>query len=136
VVSLATTGPDGPWAAAVFYASRRFTLTFLSAPSTRHARNLSADPRVAATIQDDTGDWRIVRGIQLEGLVRQLDGEEAARARRLYGRKFPVVGDLGGAPPAIAEALSRIRWYELAPRRLYLVDNAAGFGHRDEIPIG
>lgn len=135
VVSLASAGAGGPWAAAVFYASRGFTLYFLSAPTTRHARDLAADPRVAATIQEDVADWRAVRGVQLEGRVRVLGGEEEAAARRLYGEKFPLVAASAQAPPAIAEALARVRWYELVPARLLLVDNAAGFGHRDEVPL-
>ena len=52
VASLATAGANGPWAAAVFYASRGFTLYFLSAPTTRHSRNLAADPRVNAVSED------------------------------------------------------------------------------------
>ncbi len=135
VLTLATAAADGPWGAAVFYASRGFTLYFLSAPTTRHGRALAADPRVAGTIQEDTADWRAVRGVQLEGRARALDGEEAAAARRLFGRKFPVVERLEGAPAALVEALARVRWYELVPSRLYLVDNAQGFGRRDEIAL-
>jgi len=135
VLTLATAGEEGPWAAAVFYASRGFTLWFLSAPTTRHARNLAARPRVAATVQEDTADWRAVRGVQLEGAVRLLEGAEAEEARALYGAKFPLVASGGGAPPEIAAALARVRWYRLAPERLYLIDNAAGFGKREEIPL-
>jgi uncharacterized protein len=134
VVTLASGGADGPWGAAVFYASRGFTLYFLSAPTTRHARNLSADPRVAATIQEDLADWRAVRGVQLEGRVRELAGEEAAEARRLFGEKFPLVASPAQAPPAITAALARVRWYEIVPARIHFVDNSAGFGHRDEVP--
>lgn len=134
VVTLATGGPEGPWAAAVFYATRGFTLYFLSAATTRHARALAADPRVAATIQDDTADWRAVKGVQLEGTVRLLAGDEAAQARRVLGAKFPVVEGFGAAP-AIVAALAKVGWYELVPRRLFLVDNAQGFGHRDEIAL-
>jgi uncharacterized protein YhbP (UPF0306 family) len=138
VVTLATVGPDGPWAAAVFYALHRqgFALTFLSSASTRHARNLASQPRVAASIQDDTADWRAVKGVQLEGAVRLLGGEEAARARALFGERFPVVGKLDGAPAAIVEALARVHWYELVPSRLLLIDNAAGFGNRVEVELG
>jgi uncharacterized protein YhbP (UPF0306 family) len=135
VLSLATSGPEGPWAAAVFYASRGFRLYFLSAPTARHSRNLAAGSRAAGTVQEDTADWREVKGIQLEGAVRELDGEEAAAARRLYGEKFPVVGRPETASAVIAEALQRVRWYELAPDRLYLVDNSAGFGNRDEVRL-
>jgi hypothetical protein len=37
VMTLATQGGEGPWAAAVFYASDGASLIFLSAPNTRHA---------------------------------------------------------------------------------------------------
>lgn len=49
VMTLATHGPEGLWAAAVFCVSDDFKLYFLSAPTTRHGRNLTENPRVAAT---------------------------------------------------------------------------------------
>jgi hypothetical protein len=111
-------------------------LIFLSAPTTRHARNLEADPRCAATIQDDTADWKAVKGIQLEGRVERLAGDAAQAAHRRYAEKFPLVGPLAKIPPAIVEALAKIRWYRLTPSRLYFIDNGKGFGHRDEIAVG
>jgi hypothetical protein len=136
VMTLATTGPEGPWAAAVFYASEDFTLYFLSAPGSRHGRNMAAQPRVAATIQEDYPDWPEIQGIQLEGEVSLIEGAEKAEAMRLYGLKFPVVADSARMPPEIARALDRVAWYELVPARLYFIDNSRGFGHRDELPLG
>ncbi len=136
VMTLATHGADGPWAAAVFYAWSDGGLIFLSAPTTRHARNLEQDARCAATIHDDTADWKAVKGIQLEGRVERLDGEAAASARRAYAEKFPLVSPLAKIPPAIVEALAKICWYRLVPQRLYFIDNALGFGHREEIDLG
>lgn len=133
VMTLATSGEEGPWASAVFYAWHEGSLIFLSAPATRHACNLAADPRCAATIHDDTADWKAVKGIQVEGRVEQLEGEDAAQARRAYGDKFPLVSPLAMIPPPIAEALAKVRWYRLWPRRMYVIDNSRGFGHRDEI---
>ena len=135
VVTLASVGAEGPWAAAVFYVNDGFTLYFLSSPGSRHCANLQRDARVAATVQEDYSDWRLIKGIQLEGTVEQLSGEEEARARELYGEKFPLVGRLGEAPAAIVQALAKVRWYRLAPARLYFIDNAAGFGQRDEIAL-
>ena len=74
VMTLATHGPLGLWAAAVFYASDGFQLYFLSAGHTRHAQNMAASPRVAATIQEDYDDWTAIQGIQLEGTARPLAG--------------------------------------------------------------
>lgn len=133
VMTLATQGAAGPWAAAVFYASDEFTLYFLSAPSTRHASELTAHARVAATIQDDCVDWAAIRGVQLEGEARELHGEQAGSAREIYGAKFPLVGNADRAPAPIAAAFSRVRWYRLVPDRLYFVDNSVRFGHRDQV---
>lgn len=136
VMTLATQGAQGPWAAAVFYASDGCSLIFLSSPNSRHCGNLAQDARCAATIQEDYSDWRQIKGIQLEGRVSELQGEEETRARQLYGEKFPIVGTLAHAPLSIVEALARVRWFSLVPERFYFIDNSRGFGHRDEIGLG
>jgi uncharacterized protein YhbP (UPF0306 family) len=135
VMTLATDGPQGLWAAAVYYANDDFTLYFLSAPHTRHATNLHAQPRVAATIHEDYADWREIKGIQLEGIATQLEGEAEQHASQVFGAKYPLVVAREDAPGAVARALAGIRWYSVAPDRLYFIDNAKGFGHRDEISL-
>jgi hypothetical protein len=133
VMSLATAGPQGPWAAAVFYAHEGFDLYFLSSPSSRHGTDLKANGAAAATVQEDYSDWRAIRGVQLEGRVEELDGELAARARALYGEKFPVARPGSDAPAAIAAALAKVRWYRFTATRAYYIDNAAGFGKREQV---
>jgi uncharacterized protein YhbP (UPF0306 family) len=135
VMTLATTAPDGPWAAAVFYVNEGYTLYFLSSPNSRHCRNLERDGRAAATIQADYTAWPEIKGVQLEGHVRLLTGKAAEHARQLYTGKFPLIGELGQAPAAILAALARVRWYSVTPTRLLFIDNAAGFGHRDEVAL-
>jgi uncharacterized protein YhbP (UPF0306 family) len=131
VMTLATFGPGGPWAAAVFYVYDGLRLHFLSAPGSRHCEHLAADPRAAATIHEDYRDWQEIKGIQLEGTVAELQPGELSRVRALYGAKFPVVGS--AAPAAIVAALAKVRWYALTPGALYFVDNSAGFGHRTRV---
>jgi hypothetical protein len=135
VMTLATQSEAGPWAAAVFYASDGCSLIFLSAPTSRHCLNLALDARCAATIQEDYRDWAQIKGIQLEGRVSQLAGEEERRAQHLYGDKFPIVGSLANAPPAIVKALAKVRWFRLVPEHFHFIDNSKGFGHRDEIGL-
>lgn len=130
VVTLATQGQNGPWASAVFYVNDGLTLYFLSAPTSRHSRNLEADPRVAATVQEDYSEWRQIRGVQLEGNVSRLGGVESLRAAACYARKFAFT-DARQAPDAIAVAMKKIAWYRLEPACLYFVDNSIGIGHRD-----
>lgn len=157
VMTLATVGAQGPWAAAVFYAPQRrpdrrstrtpdripggtpdgtptgWTMVFLSSPRSRHAVNLAHDARVAVTIQRDVDDWRQITGVQAEGRVERLDGDARDAARALYAERFPFVAV---APARIAEALARVHWYRFVPARLYLIDNRLGFGHRDELDCG
>jgi uncharacterized protein len=135
VMTLATHGAEGPWASAVFYANEGASLIFLSAPNTRHCRNLALDARCAATIQEDYDDWKQIKGIQLEGRVIELQGDEEKRAQHIYGEKFPIVGAAAGIPPAIVKALARVRWFRLVPERFHFIDNSKGFGHRDEIDL-
>lgn len=133
VLTLATRDGDAVWAAALFYAHDGLDLYFLSKPGSRHAGNLARNPRCAATIQRDYDDWPRIVGIQAEGEVVTLDGDARAHARAVYTARFPFVGRLGGAPAAIAEALNQVHWYRFRPRRLYLIDNSLGFGHREEM---
>jgi uncharacterized protein YhbP (UPF0306 family) len=128
VMTLATAGPDGIWAAAVFYASDGFALTFLSASHTRHAQAIAANPQVAATVQEDYADWPAIQGIQLSGTARRLDGAEREAAIGRYRAKFPFIAQ---PIPALVTALTKVNWYVVEPERVYFVDNTRGFGHRD-----
>ncbi len=132
VMTLATIGADGPAAAAVFYVNRDLTFYFLSSPRSLHAINLVAQPQISATIQADCDDWTKIRGVQLSGRARQIDGAERKLAERIYGEKFPGVLDGRRVPLAIAEALRRVCWYRFDVAHLRFIDNSRGFGHRDE----
>lgn len=132
VMILATYGPEGVWAAAVFYANVDFDLYFLSAGHTRHAQNMAAEPRTAAAIQEDYKDWPAIQGIQLEGEVHLLAGEERESVITLYTAKYPFIAQ---ADAQIQKALSRVNWYKLASDKFYFIDNSKGLGHRDQIQL-
>jgi uncharacterized protein YhbP (UPF0306 family) len=130
VLTLATHGPLGLWAAAVFYVNEDYTFYFLSAGDTRHAQNLAQVPRAAGTIQDDDVTWREIQGVQLEGAVQRLTGDNRQHAVDLYRRRFPF---LDHAPDAVQTAMQAVEWYRLIPDKLYFIDNRRGFGNRDRI---
>ncbi len=130
VMTVATIGEKGPWAAAVFYVNEGFAFYFLSAGHTRHSQNIAGDDRVSATIQEDYKDWPAIKGIQLEGSARQLEGAERQLAQALYEEKYPFIKN---ASSQIRLGLARVNWYRLLPVRLYFIDNSKGLGHRDEI---
>ena len=129
VMTLATQGTEGSWAAAVFYARDGDDLIFLSSPASRHARQLALDARCAAAIHSEVSDWRSIQGVQLEGRVDELVGDARAQAMRIYGEKFPFVRP-AVAVPAIAQALAQVHCYRLQIARLYFLDNAQAFGRR------
>jgi len=88
--------------------------------------------RAAGTIQEDYHDWAAIKGIQLEGSVELLSGQEKERAISIYAQKYPLIQADSGP---IQAALEVMNWYRLTPKRLYLVDNSKGFGHRDEVEL-
>ena len=132
VITLATNGSSGLWAAAVFYASEEFDIYFISTGHTRHGQNIADNRRAAGTIQEDYHDWAAIKGIQLEGSVELLSGHDKERAISIYVQKYPLIQAESGP---IQAALEVMNWYRLTPERLYLVDNSKGLGHRDEVEL-
>jgi uncharacterized protein YhbP (UPF0306 family) len=133
VMTLSTSGPEGPWSAAVFYASRDFTLYFVSSQKSRHALDLERDPRVAAAIHEDYRDWREIQGIQLAGTVERLEGAERDAALACYREKFGFLNNPSAALLPVLEALGKAACYRLTPSELHFIDNANGFGKRTEV---
>ena len=131
VMTLATQGSEGPWAAALFYVRVGDDLIFLSSPASRHCRDLALQPTCAATIQPEADDWRAIQGIQIEGRASELKAEALVIAQQRYAERFPFVRP-GIAPAAIVLALARVRWYRLQITRLYFIDNERGFGKREQ----
>lgn len=140
-MTLATVGPDGaPQAAAVFYAADEdLNLYFLSSPTSRHSQNLARTPRVAATVHADGQAWQAIRGLQIEGTARQVDGARAlAHAARVYAGRFEFLkgllgaGDAGG-PAVLAGPVASSRFYVLRPTWMRLIDNTQGFGYKEEL---
>ena len=137
-MTLATSSGDVPWAATVFYASNDLHLYFFSAPDSRHCQNLAVNARVAVTIQEDYHDWRQIKGIQLEGAVTLVDGVlEKAKAMAVYARKYPGIIKLFTDPGSggFYKAFLKVKFYCVAPQRVFYIDNEKGFGKRQELPV-
>ena len=128
VITLATSDAQGPWAAPVFYVHLGFTLYFVSSPRSRHARQVAIQPRAAGAIHAAARDWRDIQGLQLEGVVTHLAGEELVAAKACYTARFAFVNDT----EPLAAALARIAWYRFQPTRLWFLDNRVAFGQREE----
>lgn len=137
-MTLATTQGDLPWAATVFFASEDFRLYFFSAPDSRHCQNLAVNPRVAVTIQEDYQDWRQIKGIQIEGRVKLVDGVmEKAKAMAIYARKYPGIIKLFTDPASgiFHKAFLKVKFYCVETDRIFFIDNEQGFGKRQELVL-
>jgi len=137
-MTLATCADNVPWAATVFYASDDLGLYFFSAPDSRHGQNLAVNARVAVTIQEDYKDWRQIKGVQLEGKVTLVDSVlEKAKALAVYARKYPAVIKLFTDPSSgvFYKAFLKVKFYRVTPEKVFFIDNAQGFGKRQELVL-
>ncbi|OED42173.1 hypothetical protein AB833_07670 [Chromatiales bacterium (ex Bugula neritina AB1)] len=132
VLCLASTDTQQqPWVAPVYYIFSGGRFLFLSAAHTQHGRNMAANTKVAASIQEDYSGWTEIKGIQTAGIVRMVPTEQKEKVVQQYAEKFPIIGS--DAPPEIANALDKIGWYQLIPESLYFIDNSKGLGHRSQL---
>lgn len=135
-MSLSTCGADGAHAASLFYARDGLSLVWLSEARTRHSSELEADPRVAATIAPDTSDHRAIRGLQVQGTAECVAGEaERARLLKVLTARYPFLAELERAGGKMAEAMVKAGLYRLRPRRIVLIDNSLGFGHKETLVV-
>jgi len=139
-LTLATVNDDGaPYACDLFYAQLDNAFYFLSAPQSRHAQNLTRDPRVSATIHCDARGWQEIRGAQMLGAAARVTNRaERARAFAAYLAKYAFVGGLLPRVEMLGRAhkiFGVVELYKIAPRWLRWIDNAQEFGHKEEFTM-
>src|SRR5262245_26777842 len=101
----ATVAGDAPQAAVIgVAASDDLEIVFDTLGSTRKARNLRANPRIALVV-----GWDDAQTVQLEGVADELTGDDLARLKRVYFAKFPD-GVEREAWPDITYFRVRPRW--------------------------
>jgi len=76
-MTLATSADGRPRAADVYFAAAGYDFVFFSSPSSRHCRNLLANPSCAATIHAPAVSWREIKGPQTEGTAEPVTEVEA-----------------------------------------------------------
>ncbi|MGA3027397.1 MAG: pyridoxamine 5'-phosphate oxidase family protein [Bryobacteraceae bacterium] len=115
---LATAANDGtPVATPLFYyPDHELDLYWLSAPGSRHSRNLSARPRVAVAVFAPVSHWKEIRGVQMEGAADAVT-DPATRAAILarYRRRFAL-------GPELDEAIEHSTMYVFRPEWWRYID--------------
>lgn len=141
-LTLATCGPAGPWAAALFFVrDEEFNLYFISSQSSRHVQDLLTDPNVAVTVNGDPDNWIEIRGLQISGTAEVVTENERADATSLYLQKFSDVRRILSAPSTdaerrIAESFTASEFFRIRPRTVRMIDNIKGFGYKAEFVLG
>jgi uncharacterized protein YhbP (UPF0306 family) len=91
---LATASTDGNVHIAPMFYATDGTYIFFSAPDeSETAKNLKQNPTGAIAVADPVEDWSKARGLQIEGRVDELDGDEETAVGELFRQKFPHLGD-------------------------------------------
>jgi uncharacterized protein YhbP (UPF0306 family) len=135
VMTLATIGDAGAHAASLMYARAGFTLQWTSDPQSRHSQYLERDARVTATVAPDYADFRVIRGLQIAGRARRLDGRAAEDARAALVARYAFLAELASGPPKLRVAFETAAFYAVVPERVTLIDNARGFGHKETLTL-
>ena len=132
VMSLATSGPNGPHAANLFYARDGFSLLWISGPASEHSLHLRQRARVAATIAADCVDYADIKGLQIHGEAWRIVAPNACNdAQSRLEARFAFLRQIGDGPLALREAYGNAEFYRLQPRRIVFIDNARGFGFKE-----
>lgn len=92
VLTLATSVAENVWCSHVFYVFDASTLSliFSSDGDTHHAQQFIQNCFVSGGIALETREVARIEGLQLEGVVSRLDGDDLARGKKLYRSAFPM----------------------------------------------
>lgn len=118
VMTVATEHDGKPWVASCFYVylKSKNLFVFTTDLDTDHGRHMLINPDIAGNIALETTIPGKIRGLQMSGKVRLLDGEESRAARKAYILKFPI-----------AVLMDTTLW-GFEPDFLKMTDNRLGFG--------
>ena len=137
-LTLATTGPSGPWSAPVYYVWVDDRFCFFSSPESRHIRQAIASGKAAASLFHQADTWQALRGIQLAGTVQRVQSVSLSlKAVAKYLKRFPFTLDFfpdDPAPDATAFFLRfKARLFMLTPTDIFYTDNRLGFATRQQV---
>jgi len=127
-MTIATVGSDGiPHAAVVYFISDdSLNFYFLSAEHSQHILDLTTTPKAGATIFPIVANWREIRGLQMQGNIKEVTNETKwVKGWKIFAGKFP---DIRGLDIEIIKN----KLYVFTPNWIRLVDNRNKFGFKQE----
>ncbi len=127
VMTLATTGRDGPHAVSLMYACDGFDLYWLSDPATLHSIHLEQSHRCAVTISGQYSDFTAISGLKMQGHGVCLPaGNSARHGMRLLGSRYSFLREFSAVN--LARHLGKAAIYRFRTDRITLIDNTRRFG--------
>lgn len=79
--------------APMFYATEGKSIFFSAPDGSQTAANLKANPKAAVAVADPPAEWGTARGLQIEGTVTELGGDDETKAGELFKAKFSHLGE-------------------------------------------
>ena len=138
-VTISTRDEASVWSATVFYVSdSNLNLFFLSAHKSKHIQHINMIPEVSATVYKDQKDWEKIKGIQMSGIVKELNGQDREDAISQYLVKYKYLNRVINEPlnqdeEKIGSQFASIPFFKLKPNFIRIIDNQVAFGHREQI---
>ena len=91
---LATASKSGnPHVSPMFYACEGRKIYFSAPPGSETDRWLKENPIAEIAVSEMPEEWSKARGLQIEGPVTELDGDEETHAGELFKARYPFLGD-------------------------------------------
>lgn len=122
ILTLAVSIDDRPYCATCFYIYMQELnlFVFTSEPGTRHIKEMMRTNNFygSAAIALETKITGKIRGLQITGLIRKLEGGELKIAKKEFLKKFPIA------------YLSKLYLWGLEPDFIKMTDNRLGFGKK------
>lgn len=139
-LTLATAQGDTPWAAAVYYVNREFTLYFFSDPASRHIQESLRSGQASGAISVPASTWKEIRGVQASGIISLVPpGLESIQSLRAYLKKYPFTKEFFDSNQELnlSAIMNRfkVRLYRFQPSVLYYLDNHIRFGFRERVEL-
>jgi hypothetical protein len=133
-VTLATADADGrPWATPVWFATEDHRhLYWVSAPDTRHSRNLAVRPELAMMVFDSTVRPGTGQAVYMTGTAAEMTGDDLAPGMATFSRVAAGQG-LTGWNLARVTGDARLRLYRATVTEHHILDPDASVEVRIQV---
>ncbi|MBT6809304.1 MAG: hypothetical protein HOA52_07440 [Flavobacteriales bacterium] len=120
LLTLATSKDNIPYCCNAFYVfdEGRTSLIFSSDTTTKHAKDFTLNPKVAAGISLETKVVGKIQGVQLLGEIIELKGNDLERVSKQYLKAYPYARLMG------------IHLWEMKLNFAKMTHNLLGFGEK------